>query len=191
MNALRYVFLESPYVLIPLLLIAAYICLVRWLRQRTPQARRALLIALLLLVALPLVQKVVETKREQLWAVCNQLVESYKAGDVDAIGRHVARNFHEEDLDRAGLLDVARRSMNHYRLYEAKLSSLSAEITGNRAVVKFTASVDAEAPEFGRHAQGTTWTADFEWSGDAWQLTGVRPRETPLFPYSRLSDLAR
>jgi cytochrome bd-type quinol oxidase subunit 1 len=53
---LQYLLFEEPYALIPLVVVAAYACLVIWLRRRTPGAKRALIVALLLAVLLPVLQ---------------------------------------------------------------------------------------------------------------------------------------
>ncbi|MCB9851382.1 MAG: nuclear transport factor 2 family protein [Phycisphaerales bacterium] len=188
---MQYVLFESPYVLVPILLVGAYACLVVWLRRRTPGAKRALLIALLLCIVLPIVQNLIVTRREMLRVVCTEMVSAADAGDVTGIAQHVAATFRAEDLDREELLDAVRRTLAHYDVQDAKLYSFKPEINGDHAVLRFAVQARVQVPDMALQLVQTTWTAEFEWIDGRWQMTTLSPRETPVFPVGSLRSLMR
>jgi ketosteroid isomerase-like protein len=188
MDVLRYVFLEQPYVLIPLLVIGTYICLVVWLRRRTPRAKRALLIALLLCVTLPLVQWLVVTDREQIRAVCESIGRAVEAGDVDAISRHVAADFRTRDIDRAELLDMAERALARHHPQNVRFRDFRVDVDGDRAEVTYT-SICSVSGEYIERDVRVNWIAIFIRVNGEWHLQSADIRQTPFLPISRLEDL--
>jgi hypothetical protein len=187
---LQYLLFEQPYALIPLVVVAAYACLVIWLRRRTPGAKRALIVALLLAVLLPILQWWVVTDRERIHRICLAMTASAEQGDVAAFDRYVSSRFEVGELDRAALRAAAERAYTRYDIVTAKLKSPQIEVNQDRAEVDFGVQVTMSGGDF--PGQGlTTWTAVFEREADGWRLVEIHPRRTPFFPFDRLEELVR
>ncbi|HRX87162.1 MAG TPA: nuclear transport factor 2 family protein [Phycisphaerae bacterium] len=187
MSMLRYIFLENPYVLIPLLLIGTYACFVAWLRRRTPRAKRVLLVAVLLCVALPIVQQLVVTDREQIRAVCDEIGDAVEAGDVDAILAHTANDFQMYEIDREHLAERARRAIEHYRPKDIHISGFRVEVDGDRATVHYRSrcTVTGDVPV---GAVVLEWKAVFVRVDGEWRLQSAEAT-SPLQPGFQLRDV--
>jgi len=185
---MRYVFFEQPYALIPLLIVAAYVCLVVWLRRRTVRAKRALWIAAILLVLLPVVQRLVVTDRERIRAVSAAIAAAVDAGDVAALSEHVADDFRVRDIDRAALLELAKSAMDRHRPRDVKLSDVRVTVTGDRAEVTQTSTCFVESDVYSGRVT-VNWTAVFVRARGAWRLQFADIRPTPLLPIDQLEDV--
>jgi hypothetical protein len=186
---MRYLLFESPYLLIPILVIVEYILLVTWLRRRTPGSKRAALIGLLICVAAPIAQYLVVTHPERLRAACAAMVEAAERGDTDAIAQRVAPNFAVRDIDRERFLRGVEQALSRWHVEDAGMRNARIEVSGNRATVSFTVTCRVIATDEVLSGVVTAWTTTFEWIDGKWLLVAVEPKETPLFPMRRLEDI--
>jgi len=184
---MTYVLLEQPYVLIPLLVVGTYFCLVVWLRRRTPQARRALLVALALLIVLPVVQRLVVTDREQIRAVSDAIASAADQGDVDGIIRLLSVDFRLQDMDREALREFAKSRLDRFHPKDTAISDFRAQVNGDQATVTFVSSCTIMGEYSGPVRIG--WTAVFVRVDGVWRLQSADIREIPFSPVKSLDDL--
>lgn len=189
---MRRLFLESPYLLAPLLAVAVYVLLAFWLRRRTPQSKRAVWIGLLLSMALLFLQAAVVTDQERLRLVCGELVRATQAGDVDAIAAQVSARFDVRGTDRDEFLARVTQTLTRVRVENARVRYGEIVVRDDRADVRFRVNCRVVASEAGPiDVLGSAWLAGFAREGDAWRLIAVDPQPTPSFPVGRLEDLWR
>jgi hypothetical protein len=188
---MRYVLFENPYILITILAIVEYILLVAWMRRRTPGAKRAALIGLLLCVAVPIMQQLVVTHQEQLRTACETMVEAAEQGDVATIAQRVAAGFAVRDIDRERFLRGVENALTRWHIEDASMGNVQIEVTGNRAAVTFNVTCRVIATEEVVTGVVSAWTTTFELIDGQWMLIAVEPKETPLFPVRRLEDMIR
>ena len=168
-----------------------YVLLVIWLRRRTPRARRAALIGLVVCIAAPVLQKLVVTNRERLRMVCQALVDATEKGDMEALGEHIAAAFDVRGIDRDALLAAADRTLSYFHIENAILGKVETEVTGSRATASFSARCNLITADDVHAYQPSFWIARFELVDGRWQMIAVDPRRTPSFPFNRLEDLIR
>ena len=150
-----------------------------------------MLVGLTLCILLPAVQMLVVTDRERIRLVCQAMVDATEAGDIEAIGEHVAPNFNVRGLDRKAFLDGVGKALNRTHVEDASLSHVEIEVAGNRATVQFNVRCRVIAPQDVEYVPLSAWTAIFERHNGQWQMIAVDPRSTPFFPFSRLEELIR
>ncbi len=188
-DSIQRFFLESPWLLIPVLVVIEYVLVVIWLRRRTPRSRWAALIGLVLCILLPVVQKLVVTQRERVTLVINSMVDAVSAGDVAALAEYVSPNFNTANTDRAGFIAGVRDTLQRYTVEEPRLRDLQITVDGDRATTQFGIVCRILTPQESVANYPSAWEVVFELNDGEWQMISVEPRPTRLFPYERLQQL--
>ena len=189
MSAIQSFLFESPWLLIPALAIIEFFLLSGWLRKRTPGSRRALLIGLALCIALPLLQKLVVTRREEVRSVCMELVQATEDGDVNTIADRVAPAFQVREIDRDRFVEGVTKTLTNSSVEHPRLHGMRVVIDGDRAEVHFVVTCRIVTPEGMEGGVPSAWEVIFQRINDQWLMIAVEPRATPLFPFDRLEQL--
>jgi len=188
---------ERPLLLVPVLVAVQLVLIGVWSRRRTRGARRVMFAGFIAFALLVLLQALVVTDRERLVASCWALARAVQAGDVEAFADHVSENFATEGLHREatvgkeGLTEWLEQVLHTYSVEEPNLRQFQIEVTGDRALVRFTATCRIITPQEVVSRYPSAWEFDFGWSERRWQVTDIRPQPTRLFPYRRLADIPR
>lgn len=149
-------------------------------------------------VAFPLMvllQGLVVTDRERLVSICHALARTVQKGDVPAFAEHVSGTFsHEggsqgEVVNKSQFIETLEQLLNRYDVEEPRLRHFEVEVDGAEAVVRFSASCRVITPDEIISSLASAWELAFARSEGRWQVTDIRPRPSPLFPYRRLTDL--
>ncbi len=150
-----------------------------------------MLMGLVVCVAVPAMQRLVVTSREQVKDVCLSLVKATEAGDVKGIGRHVAGDFRVHEIDRSRFLEKVAATLTRFTVEQARLGGIEIVVSEGEAVAEFRVSCRIIGPEDVEGNVPSAWRLRFRLTGDQWQMTSVEPLPTPLFPYDRLEQLFR
>lgn len=182
---------ERPLLLIGLLAIVEFILLWLWARQPTARARWAALAGLALAPVLLWVQAMVVTDRERITAVCRKMADAMEAGDVAALGRHVAPLFAVGDVGRTDLLESLTRVLSRIRVEEPRLSDFEVSVERDRARASFQAACRLVTQSAIESGMVSRWELSFREIDARWQVVEIKPLPTPWFPFRSLQELLR
>lgn len=186
---LQHVLLESPLLLIPLLIVGLYVLVYVWARRRTKGSGWAVVVGFAAAAMLVIVQMAVVTDREQLIDTCNEMGDLVEAGRISALAQFIAPEFDEAGLDREGFLDRVDRARIDYAVSDIRLSNFEVEVDGSTATVRLAATCRVQAEGIIMDRQALRFELEFRRSGDQWQVTSVERLRSGLGAVGRLRDV--
>lgn len=188
---------ESPWLLVPTLLVAQLVLVGIWSSRRTPLARRIMLGGFLICPLLLLVQAWVQTDRERLIDICRQMARRVEAVDPPGFVEFLAQDFHSTGrsadglLDAQGMLEELRQLLNTYRIEQPRLRSFQVQVTGNQANVRYAATCRVITPDQVWPLINSAWELGFVRQDDQWRVVTLDLRPTPTLPFNSLAEIPR
>jgi hypothetical protein len=172
-------FLESPLLLLLAWALVQIVLIWVWSVRRDRFAARLAwggFAAIALLEALSLS---VQTNREQIIALCRQLAREVDAGNVAAIGEHLADDFEAGGMDRNRFLDAAAAALSAYRVDRPRLHSFEFEWPDeNTAVTEFAALCRVRAPRMYGQIP-SRWRLTLQRADDEWRVRRIQSVPVP------------
>ena len=162
-----------------------------WSNRRTRSARRIMLAGLALCILLPAIQHLVVTDRERIEGVCHRLVRLTESGNVDGIAACIDPDFETDGVSRARFVDAVRHTLTRVQILDASLHNVRIETTADAAEARFSVTCKVVGESQMHYGVLSAWTVRLVRDGQTWRVIGLTPRETPVFPYHRLSQIIR
>lgn len=150
-----------------------------------------MLIGLGACIALGLLSRMVVTDREQVMQTCRTLIELTERGDVDGIARFIHHDFDADGIDRSQFVDAVKRTLFQIQVQDPWMRNFRAQVDKDQVEARFSVTCKLISESQIDYGVISAWTVRFERDGDQWKLISVQPRETPAFPFSRLSQIIR
>lgn len=183
---------ESPWLLLALLVPIQFGLICIWSWRRSLLWARFVWIGFAAIPTLLLLSVVVVTPRERIIRLCCNLAAVVEAGDVAAIGKHLADDFEAAGFDRPEFLDRVEQSLTRYRVNNASLRGFDVAFPREGegvAVFNAVCSVRSADAYFDRLA--SRWRVTFRGRSRSWRVMKVEALPTPLSPIRDLRDWIR
>jgi hypothetical protein len=189
MDFLTHVFLESaPWLGGFCFCLFSFVVLARR-RWSERAAAYALPLTLLIVAVLFLVQWLVVTQREQIWASLDAFIRAVERQDDARIRGALSDAYQGEGMDREAILSFIVERLRRLRVYDSRVSNREVDIDGDRAALELvagaTVSVDGGV---GQWHMGR-WRIQWSREGDDWKITSIRPRMMDRVPIESLREL--
>ena len=183
---------ESPWLLLPVLVVIQSVLIAVWWWRRGRAWARIVWIGLGGIPALLLVSTLVVTPRERIAALCRDLAALVDEGDVAAIGRHLASDFEADGLDRSEFLDRAEHTLTRYHVDDARLGSIDVVFPRPKeGVAVFDAVCRIHSVDAYFDRLTSRWRVTYRRGGQLWLVTKIEPLPTPLSPIRDVRDWLR
>jgi hypothetical protein len=188
---IQWLLFENRIALIVALGLVEFALLWIWARYRTRGARRAAWAGLVIGGLLLLMQTWVVTDREHLIRICREMATAVEEGDVDGVGRHVAKEFASGALNRGDLLDGLGRLLERLRIEEPWLWDFEVEVSRPDGSVSFHALCRIVTADLIEGGQKSRWRLAFRRVGDQWRVVDITPIPTTTFRFRSLDEILR
>ncbi len=142
-------------------------------RRQSTGSRRTVWLALVVCVALLIVQHLVHTDRERIRAVVVQIADAIDAGDVAGVGDHLDDTFQDAGMDKPAWLADLRQKLQRWRIDEAKVGGFAIEVDQDSAQAWFRATCDWRTDQQSQSGVYSTWRLGFVRRDDGWKLSRV------------------
>jgi hypothetical protein len=143
--------------------------------RRHPKLSFILVLVCLTLLCYIVSEQVV-TERERISNVIMQTSESLQAGDIDGTMRHVATDFSQENMDRAGLRSYIESGLSTYGKPSLVVSIQDIAISENRATCELSVkSIFPEHRVFSQFRLPSSWVVRLKKSDGRWEIIEVMP----------------
>lgn len=182
-------FLESPWLLLVLLVAMQFAVIAIWSRNRNRAWARVVWTGFALVVALPAFSLLVVTPRERVIGLCRELAVMVDAGDVEGIAHHLSDEFAAGGLDRVAFLDRVEERLSHYHVdYPTLRHFETAFPTSDEAVVVFDAACSVRSVDAFVDRLRSRWRLRLRKYGQQWRVTEIEALPTPLSPIRNMRD---
>ncbi|MFQ5489980.1 MAG: nuclear transport factor 2 family protein [Phycisphaerae bacterium] len=189
--------LESPWLLVPTLVVIQFVLVAIWSRFRTLRWRRTMLAGFLIGPLLVLAQAWIQTDAERLTAICRQMADAVEAVDPPGFAQYISEGFRaagrpgQDGLDRQELLDQLSQLLNVYRIEQPRLRGFVVQVDGDQATVRYAATCRVIAPDQVLPLVTSAWELIFARRNGQWRVVDLHPRSTPTFPFTSLDEIPR
>lgn len=184
---------ERPAYLIPVVVLAELVLLLLWQRWRTPPARQAVRLGLILFPLMIAVQSLVTTDRERIVLVCRQLASAVEDADTDRLADYlsddiIAQSAQGTALNKTALLARLSEMLNKYHVEELRLRDIDVEFDESTVQVRFRAicRVVAQSSIYPRIV--TSWLLHLDSSEQGWRVTRIQQLRSPVHGLDLLTD---
>jgi hypothetical protein len=164
---------ESPLnwsiVAIPVLLVL----LVIWRRTGTDLRRNILLLGMAIYVFVLVLQTVIETDREAITRLIQQLAEAVQAPDFDRIEAALDPSYDDGHRTRKTFIPTLRQELSVIRVDHAKVSLPRIQITGDRAVADVSATCDVDVGDQMPRSAMSQWKIKLVKHDGQWFVTSI------------------
>lgn len=181
--------LESPFLLLAVLVAIQFGLICVWSWRRSPLWRRIVWSGFAAIPTLLLISVLVITTRERIIELCRDLATMAEHGDIARIGRHLADDLEIAGLNRDEFLDRVRQRLSSYRVKDARLRRFEVTRPGEGGVqAVFDAVCSIESADAFLRQMVSRWRVTFRRSGARWEIVDVEALPTPLSPIRDIRD---
>ena len=189
MDFLATIFLESPVWLAGFSFICLAICLFTRRKLEGPSRASCLPATLGAILLLFILQNLITTQREHIWAALDLFVAAIEKSDASSAASHISDRYDCEKMNREQIVKFIGDALADVRIYDSQIARRDVTLHGDNAElnlgVRATVSIRGEVGQF--HVG--VWKIGWIREADRWLISSMQPQMIDTIPVSGLRAL--